>query len=138
MAVPFAKQIAAFNRRVTNPILDPIVWFLPGYGRVETIGRQTGRRHVAPMMGFPSHDGRSVTFALTYGPEANWVRNAVAAGRFWYRTRTGGIVELVGPTVYRDARRGAMPRPVRLVLRLLRVEDFLVASVAGQAGTAAR
>ena len=58
MAVPFAKQIAAFNRRVTNPILDPIVWFLPGYGRVETIGRQTGRRHVAPMMGFPSDDGR--------------------------------------------------------------------------------
>lgn len=138
MAVPFPRQIATFNRLVTNRILDPIVWFLPGFGRIETIGRHSGRRHVAPMMGFPDPDRRSVTFALTYGPGANWVRNAVAAGRFWYRTRTGGIVELVEPRVYRDPARAAMPRLVRPVLRALRVNDFLEATVAGQAGTAAR
>jgi hypothetical protein len=138
MAIPFASQIARLNRRVTNPILDPIVWHLPGFGRVETIGRRTGARHVAPMMGFPSSDGRVVTFALTYGPEANWVRNALAAERFWYRTRSGGIVELVEPRAYRDPTRAAMPPPVRLALGLLRVDDFLEATVAGQAGTAAR
>ena len=138
MAVPFAKRIAAFNRRVTNPILDPIVWHLPGFGRIETIGRRTGQRRIAPMLGFPSRDGRTITFALTYGPEANWVRNAVAAGRLWYRTRRGGIVELVDPRVYRDPGRRAMPRLVRIPLRLLGVDDFLVATVAGQAGTAAR
>jgi hypothetical protein len=138
VAVPFARQIAAFNRRVTNPILDPLVWHLPGFGRVETIGRRSGRRRIAPMMGFPSRDGHTITFALTYGAEANWVRNAVAAGRFWYSTRTDGIVELVEPSVYRDTGRAAMPRLVRIALGVLRVDEFLVATVAGQAGTAAR
>jgi hypothetical protein len=138
MPVPFAKRIVAFNRRVTNPILDPIVWRLPGSGRIETIGRRTGQRHVAPMMGFPSRDGRTITFALTYGSEVDWVRNALAAGRLWYRTRRGGIVELVDPRVERDATRRRVPRLIRIPLRLLRVDEFLVATVAGQAGTAAR
>jgi hypothetical protein len=138
MAVPFAKPIAAFNRRVTNPILDPIVWYLPGFGRIETIGRRTGKRHVAPMMGFPSRDGRTIAFALTYGPEVHWVRNALAAGRFWYRTRRGGIVELVEPHVERDPARRRMPRLIRIPLRVMGVDEFLVATVAGQAGTGAR
>ena len=144
MAVPFAKRIAAFNHRVTNPILDPIVWFLPGFGRIEHVGRRTGRRHVAPMMGFPSPDGRRVTFALTYGPDTNWVRNVLAAGRFSYRTRTGGEMELLDPVVRRDPTRAAMPRLVRPFLGLLAVDEFLEARVAGrgpdpaQAGTGAR
>ena len=138
MAVPFARQIAVFNRRVTNPLLDPIVWFLPGFGRVEHVGRRTGRLHVAPMMGFPSRDGRTITFALTYGPGAEWVQNALAAGRFTYRTRPAGRRELVEPHVYRDPSRRAMPGVVRPVLGLLRVDDFLEARVADQAGTAVR
>ena len=82
------------------------------------------------MMGFPSADRRTMTFALTYGPEANWVQNALAAGRFGYRTRRGGRVELVEPHVYRDATRGAMPRPVRPILGLLGVVEFLEARIA--------
>ncbi len=136
MAVPFARQIAAFNRVVTNRILDPIVWFLPGFGRIEHVGRRTGTLHVAPMMAFPSADRRRLTFALTYGPEAQWVRNVLASGRFGYRTRAGGRVELVEPRVYRDAGRLAMPRPVRPILRLLGVDEFLEARVAGPDGTA--
>jgi hypothetical protein len=138
MAVPFARRIARFNHHVTNRILDPIVWFLPGFGRVDHVGRRTGRLHVAPMMGFPSRDGRTMTFALTYGPEAHWVQNALAAGRFGYRTRQGGRLELVEPRVYRDRARRAMPAPIRIPLRILGVDDFLVATVADQAGTAAR
>jgi hypothetical protein len=130
MAVPFARRIAAFNQVVTNRILDPIVWFLPGFGRIEHVGRRTGRLHVAPMMAFPSRDGRTLTFALTYGPEANWVRNALAAGRFAYRTRTGGRVELVDPRVYRDPARRAMPAGVEAILGMLGVDEFLEARVA--------
>jgi hypothetical protein len=133
MAVPFARRIAAFNRLVTNRILDPIVWFLPGFGRIEHVGRRTGTVHVAPMMGFPARDGRTITFALTYGPDAHWVRNALAAGRFAYRTRGAGRVELVEPHVYRDGTRAAMPRPVRPILGVLGVDEFLEARVAGPA-----
>lgn len=136
MAVPFARRIAAFNRLLTNRILDPIVWFLPGFGRIEHLGRRTGTLHRAPMMAFPSEDRRTMTFALTYGSEAQWVRNVLAAGRFAYRTRTGGRVELVEPRVYRDAGRLAMPRPVRPILRLLGVDEFLEARVAAADETA--
>jgi hypothetical protein len=83
------------------------------------------------MMGFPSRDGRTITFALTYGPEAHWVRNALAAGRFAYRTRTGGRLELVEPRVSRDPARRAMPAAVRPILALLGVDEFLEARVAG-------
>src|SRR5436305_13869074 len=78
--IPFARRVAAFNRRVTNPILDPIVWYLPGFGRIEHVGRRSGRRYRAPMMAFPSPDRRRITFGLAYGPEANWGGNSVAAG----------------------------------------------------------
>jgi len=80
MPLPFARQVATFNQRVTNPILGPIVWYLPRFGRIEHVGRRSGRRFVAPMLAFPSRDRRRMTFALTYGPEAEWVRNALAAG----------------------------------------------------------
>src|SRR3954447_22765597 len=48
--IPCARRVAAFNRRVTNPILDPIVWYLPAFGRIEHVGRRTGKVHRAPMM----------------------------------------------------------------------------------------
>lgn len=138
MAVPFARQVARFNHAVTNRILDPVVWFLPGFGRIEHVGRRTGKVHVAPMMGFRSRDGRTITFALTYGPEAQWVQNALAAGRFGYRTRRGGRAELVEPRVYRDDAAPAMPAVVRPILFLLGVDEFLEARVDGQAVTTAR
>ena len=138
MAIPFARRIARFNHVVTNRILDPIVWFLPGFGRIEHVGRRTGKRHVAPMMGFPSRDGRTITFALTYGPEGHWVQNALAAGRFGYRTRRGGRTHLVEPRVYRDDAAPAMPALVRPILFVLGVDEFLEAQVDNQAVTTAR
>ena len=143
MAVPFRRAIARFNRRVTNPILDPLVWHLPGFGRIEHVGRRSGTVHVAPMMGFPSRDRKRVTFALTYGSEVNWVRNALAAGRLAYRTRTDGRVELIEPVLHHEPACRAMPRLVRIPLRLMGVDEFLEARVApatgdvDQAGTAA-
>ena len=129
MPIPFARRVAAFNRRVTNPILDPIVWYLPSFGRVEHVGRRTGERHQAPMMAFASADGQRLTFALTYGPEANWVQNALAAGWVDFTSRSAGRRHLVRPRVVHDPVRRAMPPVVRGVLGLIGVDDFLVADV---------
>jgi hypothetical protein len=133
MPIPGARRIAVFNRVLGNRILGPITWWLPGFGRIEHRGRVSGRSHRAPMMGFPTTDRRRITFALTYGPEANWVRNALAAGEFLWVTRRGGPVRLVHPRVVHDPARSAVPRPIRLALRLLRVDDFLVAALASDA-----
>jgi deazaflavin-dependent oxidoreductase (nitroreductase family) len=148
--IPCARQVATFNHLFLNRLLGPITWWLPGFGRIEHRGRRTGRLHSAPMLGFPSPDGTQVAFALTYGPEANWVRNALAAGEVGWRTRRGGRVRLVGPRVIHDPARRRMPRLVRLPLGLLRVDDVLVgdvdpgmapgraAALLDQAGTAER
>jgi deazaflavin-dependent oxidoreductase (nitroreductase family) len=128
--IPFARRVAAFNRRVTNPILGPIVWYLPTFGRIEHVGRTSGRRYRAPMMAFRSHDGRRITFALTYGPEANWVRNALAEGSVDFVSRWSGRLHLVAPRVIHDPARRAMPWLVRRALGVMQVDDFLEVDVA--------
>ena len=130
MAIPFARQISRFNNRVTNRWLGPIVWYLPGFGRIEHVGRRTGRRHLSPMMAFRSGDGRRLTFALTYGPEADWVRNALGAGELTFDSRRTGRIRLTAPLLVHDPARRPVPRPIRPVLRLMRVDDFLEATIA--------
>jgi hypothetical protein len=127
--IPFARQVAAFNNRVTNRILGPIVWYLPFFGRIEHIGRRTGTRHVSPMMAFRSRDRRRLTFALTYGPEAEWVQNAIAAGAVTFDSLWSGRLRLVEPRLIHDERRRAMPWLVRRALGVMRVNDFLEATI---------
>jgi hypothetical protein len=80
-------------------------------------------------MAFPSRDRRTVAFALTYGGDAEWVRNALAAGWVDFESRRGRV-HLVRPRLVHDPRRRATPWPFRPALALLRVADFLEADVA--------
>ena len=127
--IPFARQVARFNSRFTNRLLAPITWYLPGFGRIEHIGRVTGRKHVAPMMAFRSPDRRRLTFALTYGPDAHWVRNALAAGEVTFDSRWSGRVRLVDVHVIHDPARRAVPWLIGRILAILRVDDFLVGTI---------
>src|SRR6187401_2092191 len=105
MAIPFAVRLGRFNTRYTNRVLAPIAWYLPGFGRIEHVGRRTGRVHTAPMMAFRSAHGRRLTFVLTYGPEAEWVRNVVATVELTYRSRRDGRLRLIAPTLVHAPRR---------------------------------
>jgi hypothetical protein len=82
------------------------------------------------MMAFPSRDGRTVAFALTYGPDAEWVRNALAAGWVEFEARGRRRVRLVRPRVVRDRRRRAVPWLVRRALGVMHVDEFLIADIA--------
>lgn len=130
--IPFARQVARFNQRVANPVLGPITWFLPSFGRIEHVGRRTGRTHIAPMMAFRSRDQRHLTFALTYGPGAQWVQNALAAGEVTFVSRWSGRVRLTDIHVTHDPTRRAMPPVIRPVLGLMHVDDFLEGSIQGE------
>jgi len=123
--IPFARQVARFNTRVTNRVLGPITWYVPSFGRIEHVGRRTGRHHSAPMMAFRSQDRRRLTFALTYGPGAEWVQNALTAGEVTFVSRWSGAVRLADLEVVHDPTRKAMPRIVRVVLGVMHVDDFL-------------
>ena len=73
-------------------------------------------------------------FALTYGPDVQWVKNILAAGEADLQVGSRHIA-LRDPVVFEDPARAAVPLPVRVVLRLMRVTSFLRMTGGAQAPT---
>src|SRR3954451_16912024 len=121
--MPLPKRLARFNLKVTNRVLGPLAERLPGFGIVHHVGRRSGQARRTPVNLF-RHGDRYV-IALTYGRDSQWVRNVLAAGEFDVETR-GRRLHLSGPELVHDDRHTLVPAPVRLVLGLLDVTDFLV------------
>ena len=122
---PLGRRIARFNNRVTNRVMRPLASRLPGFGIVVHTGRRSGRVYRTPVNGFAADGG--YVFALTYGAEADWVRNVLAAGGCELITR-GRRLRLTAPERFHDESRLPVPAPVRPMLRLLGVADFLRAA----------
>ena len=116
--------ISPFTRRVVNPLTRRVAGWLPGFALVTHVGRRSGRVYRVPLNVF--RDGDRYIFALTYGPDVDWVRNVLAAGDCSMRTR-GREVRLVDPKLVRDPSRRLVPQPVRAFMGVLAVHDFLVA-----------
>ena len=133
--MPLSRSVARFNRRVTNRLLGPLAPYLPGFGVVVHTGRKSRRPYRTPVNVFRRPGGYVV--ALTYGPDADWVRNVLASGACVLETRARRL-RLTRPRLFRDERRRAMPAPVRLILGLNDVSDFLELDVASGAAGRAR
>ncbi len=121
--MPLPRRLARFNRVVTNPVLRHMAWWMPGFAIVTHVGRTSGRRYESPVNLFHADD--RWVFALTYGAGAQWVRNVRAAGGCEVRTR-GRRMRLVDPELIHDPDRRLVPAPVRAVLDLANVDEFLV------------
>ena len=129
--MPIPRTVGRWNKAGLNRVTRHIAPWMPGLGVVIHRGRRSGRRYQTPVNVFPADDG--YIFALTYGPDTDWVRNVLAAGGCELRTR-GRTVRLVSPRLYRDEdRRGIRPFE-RQVLRVLNVADFLSLKPAAAAG----
>src|SRR5581483_1901232 len=76
--MPLPRWLARFNLRITNPILGPLSRFLPWMAIVVHTGRKSRRRYQTPVAIF--RRGDHFLIALTYGPEAEWVKNVLAEG----------------------------------------------------------
>ena len=74
--MPLPRLIARVNRRVTNRLLGGLAQRLPGFGVVIHTGRRSRRVH--PVNVF--RRGDRYIIALTYGSNADWVRNVLANG----------------------------------------------------------
>jgi deazaflavin-dependent oxidoreductase (nitroreductase family) len=121
--MPLPKTLARFNRIVTNPVLRHVAGRLPGFAIVTHVGRRSGRVHRTPVNLFRDHD--RYVIALTYGSDSHWVRNVLSAGSCEVETRRERI-HLAEPRIAHDPRRALVPIPVRLILRLVNVSDFMV------------
>jgi deazaflavin-dependent oxidoreductase (nitroreductase family) len=125
--MPFPRAIARLNRAGLNRLTRHTAPLTPGMGVVIHRGRRSGRHYETPVNVFRTPDG--YMFALTYGPESDWVRNVLAAGGFELRTR-GRTVALTSPRVVHDESRAGIRPLERAVLRVLGVADFLSARTA--------
>jgi deazaflavin-dependent oxidoreductase (nitroreductase family) len=121
--MPLPKSLARFNRHVTNRVLGPVARRFPGFAVVSHVGRRSGRVHRTPVNLF--RDGDRYVIALTYGSDSQWVRNVLAAGAVDVETR-GRRLRLVAPQVVHDAQRSLVPAPIRPLLDLVRVSDFML------------
>jgi deazaflavin-dependent oxidoreductase (nitroreductase family) len=120
--MPLPRAVARINRRVTNRLLIGLVTRLPGFGVVIHIGRRSRRQYHTPVNVF--RRGDRFIIALTYGLNSDWVRNVLAEGGCALETR-GRTLRLSRPQLFHDESRQAVPAPVRLVLGLVNVYDFL-------------
>jgi deazaflavin-dependent oxidoreductase (nitroreductase family) len=121
MAIP--KSVARFNAHVTNRVSGPFAGRLPGFAVVNHVGRRSGRTYETPVNMF--RDGERYVFALTYGPDSQWVKNVIAAGGCEVRTH-GRTARLCEPRIFTDPHQRLVPGPVRVALRILDVDDFLL------------
>ena len=121
MALP--RWLARVNLAFGNYIMRPIASYLPWFGVVEHVGRRSGTVRRAPLNAFHRGGGRWV-IALTYGPDAQWMRNVMAAGGCRLYSQ-GSWHALAHPRRFADPKRRAVPWLVRLPLALLRVDQFV-------------
>jgi deazaflavin-dependent oxidoreductase (nitroreductase family) len=122
--MPLPKALARFHRRVTNRSLGALSGKIPPFATVVHRGRISGVEHRTPVWAFRTEGG--FVIALTYGPDSDWVGNVLAAESCRLETARGSY-DLVTPELL-SGRAGAklMPWVVRLPLRLLGVDHFLV------------
>ena len=122
LPMPLPRFIARVNRRVTNRLLGGLATRLPWFGVVVHTGRRSRRQYRTPVNVF--RRGDRYIIALTYGSDSDWVRNVLAHGGCKLETR-GHMLHLSRPRLFHDESRDAVPAPVRLVLGIINVCDFL-------------
>ena len=111
-----------FTIRVVNPVTRLVAGWLPGFGILHYRGRKSGKEYRIPMNVF--RRGDEYVFALTYGPDVQWVKNVIAAGECRLVT-LGRSRRLIGPRLVHDPTRSLMPLVVRQFLGVMHVTEFL-------------
>ncbi len=128
MKIPSA--VRHFNKRFLNHLTGRIARSAHGpFAMIVHAGRRSGKAYQTPIMVFPVEGGFMI--ALTYGPEVDWYRNIMAAGRCQV-LRHGRVYDInkIEP-VSRESALPHFPRFERAVLGLLGIRDFIYLASTG-------
>lgn len=121
--MPIPKWVARTNKYGINQVTRLIAPWAPTFALVEHRGRKSGRTYRSPVMAF--RHGDKLVFALTYGPDTDWIRNVLAAGGGEVTTH-GHRYRMSEPHIYTDEKASDMPPPIKFALRrILHVSEFL-------------
>ena len=121
------RGLRSFVTHWVDPVLRPFTGVLPGFCVLTHVGRRSGKVYRTPLNVFRRAD--RVVFALTYGSDAEWVRNVLAAGECRIRT-VGRDLHLVEPRVVVDPTLRDLPWLPRVIERANLVSEVLEMRVA--------
>jgi deazaflavin-dependent oxidoreductase (nitroreductase family) len=120
--LPRTRFMRPFATHVVNRLTRHFVHRLPGFALISHRGRKSGEIHRTPMNVF--RDGDDYVFALTYSSDVHWVKNIMASGEADLRIGDNTI-HLTDPKLFVDPKRRFIPFPVRTMLGIMRVSEFL-------------
>jgi deazaflavin-dependent oxidoreductase (nitroreductase family) len=122
---PRTRHAIRVVARLVNPLVLGIAGrrWMPVVGILRHRGRRSGRMYSTPLGMRPF--GGGFVMPRTFGDDAAWYRNVLAAGRCAVTYR-GRDYELVDPEVIDyQAAAPAFPRYERLQFRLLGIDEYL-------------
>lgn len=124
------QWLARLNRTVTNKVMRLLVGIGP-FAELEHTGRRSGKPFRTVLMAF--RDGDTITIALTYGPDVDWLKNLRAAGGG--RMRLGRELLTLGPPRALSTTEGLsrMPWLPRQILPIAGCDEFVELDVLGSA-----
>lgn len=122
------RWLGKINRSFTNRLLGRIPSRFSPFVIVHHRGRNTGHLYSVPLAAFRSATG--LVFTPTYGPDADWVRNLLAADAFDLDRRGTTYRMNNARLVNRTEAWPDLPRPVRTAMIVLQVRSFVVADFA--------
>jgi deazaflavin-dependent oxidoreductase (nitroreductase family) len=124
--------VPAFVDRIVRPltrVLNPLImrfaggWWFPMFSVLRHRGRRSGQMYSTPISAMPR--GQFFWLGLTFGEDAAWARNILAAGECDLRYR-GTDYHLVEPAVLdSSAVRSQLPQVMALGLAMLGVPKVL-------------
>ena len=126
------RALAAFNRRVTNPVQRRWAGRITGHAIIEHTGRRSGRSYRTPVLCLRRRDARNgagFVFLVGYGLGSDWVRNLLAAdgGTVIHRGRRYRVRDV--RLVPAPAGRELLPRGLRTVARLAHEGNVLTVTI---------
>ncbi len=133
---PRTRRLVRFIARFVNPVVMLIAGrrWMPVVGILHHRGRRSGRAYATPLGMRPLGD--SFVMPRTFGEEAAWYRNVLAAGGCVVTYR-GTDYTLVEPEVIDYATAApAFPRYERLQFRLVGINEYLRLRLAHSSPTA--
>lgn len=114
--------------RVVNPVVIPLARRMPPLALVEHVGRRSGKQYRTPVQAFRTDRGWVV--ALAYGKDVDWVRNVLAADG-GHLIRGGRRYQLTKPErVHGKPGRGLLPGWSRVLMAMVRVNDYVEVTAA--------
>lgn len=130
--MPLPPSVGRLNKVGLNKVTARLAGRGP-FAELEHVGRRTGAVHRTPIMAFRGRpDGTDVvTFALTYGPRVDWLRNLRAAGGGRLHLGDQWLTLGAPRDLTTDQGMARMPLAPRIILPLTRTTEFVEAPVLG-------